>query len=564
MVPRLCYKVYLSEKRGHWNVWMPSPKFKASSPFRLLRITFGMERKMSVKSKVPTQSQPLLGKMLLAVAGTLLTGSVAMAASQNLTIADTLGHQYGVQKDVGPQRAPYVPRFGPHATERLLYWSNVAMDATGLDHTPVAAGDTRRFGEQAGPHRSSRAMAIVHIAMFEAVNAINGGYQSYVGNFGGAPRLSSVDAAIAQAAHDALVVLWPSQAADFDAKLTADLANVTTRLPAQKTDGIDVGRRAAAAILALRANDGSTKRPEPTVGVEYITGTSAGDWTKDPISQTPKAIGAFWGQDVRPFVLRSSSQFRLPPPPALTSAAYTAAFNEVKAVGGDGTNTTTSRTADQTQAAIFWAYDGVPTLCAPPKLYNQVAIQVAEQQGVANVTDLSRLLALVNTSLADAGSASWDSKFFHHHWRPIGGVRGFPATDGNANTAEDATFSPLGGQASNLTGPNFTPPFPAYPSGHATFGAALFQTLRNVFGTDDIEMSLVSDEFNGVTKDNTGKVRAAVVRNFSNFSEAEDENGQSRIYMGIHWSHDKTGGITQGRQVADFIYRRAFRRVASR
>ncbi|MDA0814817.1 MAG: vanadium-dependent haloperoxidase, partial [Verrucomicrobia bacterium] len=132
------------------------------------------------------------------------------------------------------------------------------------------------------------------------------------------------------------------------------------------------------------------------------------------------------------------------------------------------------------------------------------------------------------------------------------------AGDGNAATVGDPQFSPLGAPASNQTGPSFTPPFPAYPSGHAGFGAALFESLRDFYGTDDIAFTFVSDEYNGVTRDNLGNVRPLVPRTFNRLSEAEEENGQSRIYLGIHWSFDKTAGIEQGRRVADYIFTRIF------
>jgi hypothetical protein len=130
--------------------------------------------------------------------------------------------------------------------------------------------------------------------------------------------------------------------------------------------------------------------------------------------------------------------------------------------------------------------------------------------------------------------------------------------DGNAATVGDPTFSPLGAPASNLQGPNFTPPFPAYPSGHAGFGGALFQTLRRFYGTDDIPFTFVSDEFNGMTKGNDGHVRPTISRSFSSLSQAEEENGQSRIYLGIHWSFDKTEGIVQGNRVADYVFENVF------
>ncbi len=132
------------------------------------------------------------------------------------------------------------------------------------------------------------------------------------------------------------------------------------------------------------------------------------------------------------------------------------------------------------------------------------------------------------------------------------------AGDGNPATVGDPTFSPLGAPASNLNGPNFTPPFPAYPSGHAGFGGALFQILRKFYSADSISFTFVSDEFNGVTLDNHGNVRPLIPRSFSSLSQAEEENDQSRIYLGIHWAFDKTDGIAQGRQVADYVFENAF------
>ena len=483
--------------------------------------------------------------------GTLALGLPGRAGADGFPggFGEVFGPRFGARsnlRDLGQHRRP-----GAGAIDRLRHWNEIAIDASGLDHTPVPPGDSRVFGEQVGPGRSSRAMAIVHIAVFDAMNAIVGGYQGYTG-LRPAPDGTSVEAAIALAAHDTLVALFPSQQADLDAELVDDLAVLPDGRA--KTNGIELGRAAAAAILARRADDGS-RHPEPRVGVDFITSDEPGKWRQDPISQNPLALGAHWGE-VAPFVLKAGDQFRVPPPPDLDSREYTAAFNEVKALGGDGVVTPTARTADQTVAGIYWAYDGTPSLCAPPRLYNQIAMHIAEQRKTGAI-ELARLLALINTAMADAGIAIWESKYHYEFWRPITGIR---ESDGNPQTVQDPTYSPLGAPASNLTGPNFTPPFPAYPSGHAGFGGALFQILRTFYGPDRIAFTFVSDEFNGETVDNQGNVRPLVRRSFSSLSEAEEENGQSRIYLGIHWAFDKTEGIAQGRRVADYVFSNAFTR----
>jgi PAP2 superfamily len=201
---------------------------------------------------------------------------------------------------------------------------------------------------------------------------------------------------------------------------------------------------------------------------------------------------------------------------------------------------------------------------ARPRLYNQIAIEVSKR--TTDVMQLARLLALVHTAMADAGIAIWEAKYHYHFWRPVTGIREADEGtgpsglgDGNPATLGDPGFSPLGAPASNLAGPNFTPPFPAYPSGHAGFGGALFQILRNFHGTDRVAFTFNSDELNGVTLGNDGTARPLRPRSFDSFSQAEEENGQSRIFLGIHWAFDKTQGIAQGRRVANYVYRNAFR-----
>jgi hypothetical protein len=472
----------------------------------------------------------------------------------------------------GGLSAAFGPRFQPDAhsgaaadrhrqpaagetTRRVLYWNEAALKAIGLDHVPVRPGEIRVYGEQFGPTHSSRALAIVQLAVFDAINAIGHRYPSYAG-LPPAPSDTSPDAAIARAAHDTLAALYPSQRQRFDEWLAADLA----RLPdgRAKDNGVALGRRAAAAILALRANDHADDS-DRTVGVDYFPSNLPGQWRPDPVSMNPLALGATWYK-VPPFALPSLVGFHVPVPPALTSSAYASAFYEVKRVGGDGVTTPTVRTHEETVAGICWGYDGVPWVGTPPRLFNQIAVQIAQGR-TTDPVEMARLLALVNVALVDASIAIWTDKYRYDFWRPVTAIReadeGSGPTgrgDGNPDTHGKPSWTPLGAQASNLKGPDFTPPFPSYPSGHAGFGGALFQVLRRFYGTDRISFSFVFDEYNGITRDNSGYVRPRIVRSYASLSQAEEENGQSRIYIGVHWHFDKTAGVAQGRRVANYVF----------
>jgi hypothetical protein len=249
------------------------------------------------------------------------------------------GPVYRTQPGTGELPPRYALPSGPNVGARIAFWNEAAQRANAFDHAPAVFAGAARGAEQLGPTRTSRVMAIVQLAVYDALNAILRRYPGYSGALPALPD-SSQDAAVAQAAHDTLIALYPRQAERFDAWLRADLA----RLPPGRAtlNGIDVGRRAAAAILALRARDGSYDSG-PVVGVDYRVSNAPGVWRPDPVSRSPIALGAYW-QGVRPFVLQSSEQFRAPPPPLLGSEAYARAFDEVKQFGGDGVHTPTRRT----------------------------------------------------------------------------------------------------------------------------------------------------------------------------------------------------------------------------
>jgi hypothetical protein len=237
---------------------------------------------------------------------------------------------------------------------------------------------------------------------------------------------------------------------------------------------------------------------------------------------------------VTPFALPDPSAYLPPPPPALNTPEYAAALNQVESLGA---LQSTTRTADQTQTAYFWAYD-VAGYGPPLLFYNEIGEQVALQQH-NSLDQNARMFAMANVAMADAGIVAWQAKYDYNLWRPITAIR-LADTDGNPATTADPTWTPLGAPGHGVS-PDFTPPFPSYVSGHATFGAALFQVLADFYGTDNVHFTLTSDELPGVT------------RSYDSFSAAAEENGMSRIYLGIHYVFDKTAGITAGDAIGNYV-----------
>jgi hypothetical protein len=433
------------------------------------------------------------------------------------------------------------------SVDPILEWNAVAIQVDQSSYSGLDVND------QGGPTRSSRALAIEHAAMFDAWNSINNRYTPYLTMAPNADNASD-DAAVAQAAHDTMVALYPHQQAFIDFSLGQTLS----RLPKDtRTDrGLAVGRYVAQQILESRANDGSN---DPGV---YVPDGKPGHHQVDPLNPNQGFLTPAWG-NVTPFAIPSTAAIPTPTAPALTSVDYTQAYDQVKTLGAADS---TVRTTDETELAIFWGYDVARGLGDPPRLYNQVARVIATQEN-NTVGQNARMFALINLAMADAGIQCWGVKYRDILWRPIVAIRQAD-TDGNPDTVADPTWTPLGAPKTNpLPGEiNFTPPFPAYTSGHATFGGAAFKVMADFYQMDDIHFSVpfdfVSDEFNGVSRDihnaipdlMLNHVRDLLPRHYDSFSQAAAENAASRIFLGIHYRFDAIQGISAGDRIADYTF----------
>jgi PAP2 superfamily protein len=415
------------------------------------------------------------------------------------------------------------------AADRVASWNVTAVTAT------LTAGQAAVV--------QSRSLAMTQAAVHDALNAIERRYQPYALESGPDP-LASPDAAIATAAHDALVGLIPVGALPFagfgsaaqqtaavnlvNAAYAADIASIPDS--DAKTRGIAVGHAAAQAILANRFADGAT------TFVPYTPGTDPGDWqpTPNPVPFDPPAPGdrlpanlPWWGS-VAPFVLRSSDQFQTDGPPSLTSDRYARDYNEVKAIGAKVSGV---RTAEQEQIARFW-YEGSPAS------WSRIARVVGAMHDLDS-WELARLLALVNLATADGFIAGFEDKYTFNFWRPVTAIRAGD-TDGNDDTVPDSTWISL------LN----SPAIPDYPSTHSILGGAASEVLRRFFHHDDIAFTTTS-----------GTPFAGLTRSFTSFSQAAEENGNSRIYAGIHFRSAVEDGIAQGTQIGRFVFTHALKPV---
>lgn len=471
--------------------------------------------------------------------------------------------------------------------DSILLWNEVALEANRVSHT-------NGKNEQTGPTLSSRALAIVHLAMYDA-------YSGVINDAANLPRYisappspgggASPDAAVAAAAHTTLFNLFPSQRPFFDSILegAGDASD----------PGHGFGTSVAQEIIADRAGD-------PSAGGDYKPLPQRGKHRPDPDNPGQGFHAPIYGAKSKGFAI--TQRHGLAPPP-FDNDEYRKALREVRGKGiapelmgtlpNDGPGID-PRTVDETVIGIYWGYDGAAELGTPPRLYNQIIRRVAKAKG-NSVAQNARLFAFVNVAMADAGILAWDQKYFHNFWRPVVGIRehdksmGPAATQADNDIADncDTSWLPLGAPLTNRLGKNFTPNFPAYPSGHATFGAAAFHVTRLFYGvnagdrkSDDLfdDLDFVSDELNGINTDNRGTVRPRHRRNFpGGLWRMIEENGRSRVDLGVHWVFDAfavknngdpdlarkdgnkfIGGVPLGLQIAEDIFQAGGKKAPKR
>jgi hypothetical protein len=368
----------------------------------------------------------------------------------------------------------------------VLHWNRIVTDA-------LAAGQT-------DPLTESRVLAIVQVAVHDALNATQTRFATYAVS-SAAARGASADAAIAVAAHDALLALKPTAKSTLDEELARSLQTISEG--AAKSRGVELGRQIAAATVAARAHDGSDRK------VELAAGTKPGEYRPTPPDLTP-AWMAHW-PSVTPFVLHSCDQFRPSAPPTVDGALARRDVEQVRAIGGQ---VSTARNDEQSEIARFWYENS-------PQGWNRIARKVAEQRQIGP-WESARLLALVNLAMADGFIASFDAKYHYNYWRPVTAIRA-------AGASEWLSQLP-------------TPPIPDYPSAHTVLGAAAATVMARLFDNDYVAFETTS-----------GAPYPGLTRKFWSFSEAAQENGASRVLAGIHYPTAVKVGYELGESIGAWV-----------
>ena len=453
--------------------------------------------------KLKTRSS---GLMIVVSLGVILLGVIPFSAVCEVHRADEMARPElsGSAAAVTMRNA----KVALPAQDAVTEWNQEAVRLTLLTSSALA------------PVQQTRVMAIVQVAVHDAVNGITGEYATYLSP-GPAPAGASPEAAAIAAAHHALRELFASQPAQV-AQLDILFANsLASNELSEANPGVEYGRMAAAAILAARANDHSalaeSQYPYTAPGAGL-----PGVWV--PVSSAPNAQALLpgWG-NVTPFVLRSGSQFRPDAPPALDSDRYAKDYNEIKIIGASNSST---RTAEQTAIGQFW-------LASPTAIWNPVLTQVIATRDF-NLSAKARAFALFYLAATDAGIACWDAKYVYNFWRPQAAIRNGDL-DNNDSTAVDGTWLPL----------HPTPRHPEYPSGHSSNSSAMAAILTELFGDNPGVPIVVT--LSGIT------------RQWDTFSEGVDEVIDARVYSGIHFRTSDEVGARMGRQIAQFASTHALR-----
>jgi hypothetical protein len=416
------------------------------------------------------------------------------------------------------------------------------------------------------PGVPTRAMAMMNGSIYDAFQAVNRTHQPFKVDVNA--QGASVDAAVSQAAYMVLSDMYPEVQGMLDTTLATRLGAIPNS--AAKTAGIGLGQMIANQYITSHQNDGWTLPDAytPTVG--------PGHWSTDPMvaPTIQKGWGSDWGS-VTPWAIPNPDAYDAVTPftiAEMNTQRYTDAYNEVKAYGS---RVSAVRTAAQTQTGLFWAYDRAGT-GAPPVLFIENMTEIGNQIG-NTPADNARMFAMASVSLADSIIAAWDEKYEADLWRPITGIRN-AANDGNPNTAPDLTWEYLGAPGNNpgSATDDFTPPFPAYVSGHATMGGAIFKTLELFYGTNNFAAADAAFGADAVTSQYTlhsSEPDSGLVRDYYNsFTQVgpigpglenspEGENSMSRIYLGVHWRMDQEDGQALGRAVAQYVGSNFFQAV---
>lgn len=352
-------------------------------------------------------------------------------------------------------------------------------------------------------------LAMTHAAMFDAVNAIDGGYEPYLGAPAGADPTDSKNAAAAEAAYRVLRAVVPSPSAQLTTDYNTSIAAITSAGETGIADGQAVGQAAATAILAARSGD---IRTNTTL---FSTGTGPGDW------QAFSGNNFRWVANLDPFLIGDAADFATNGPKPLGSSDYAAEFNQVKTLGR---KTGSTRTVDQTNAALYWADN-------PAAMWSRIFQGLADRQGLSSV-ESSRYFAMLYLTAEDALIACFADKELHSFWRPQTAIRN-AGTDGNSATIADTGWESLL--------PN--PPYPDHPSGHNCVSSSIVETLQDFFGTDKMSF--------GTTSTPTATI-PAITRSFTSFSQALKEIRQARVWGGLHFMSADAQGATLGRKVARY------------